>query len=202
MIVNKSSRSFWGWMFVLLAIFALVVFALLVVVLHEIEEEGWAFSNIVESYIPFRTDWRQSVGNEFTGEATAWTFGIASAPVASDLILRSAIRYAPLSETMKVFLRRVNKLQRKYLMPFHTYLSILALGFGVLHLSLSTCVANPFPEWGLILSGVLVATGLLFKWNTLPKAFRKSLYRFHNSLIVSGILLSILLFGHAIMEID
>ena len=150
--------------------------------------------------IPFRTDWRQSVGNEFTGEATAWTFGIASAPVASDLILRSTIRYAPLSKTIKVFLRRVNKLQRKYLMPLHTYLSILALGFGILHLSLSTCIANPFPEWGLILSGVLIGTGLLFKWNTLPKILRKSLYQFHTSLIVSAVLLTVLLVGHSIMS--
>ena len=133
---------------------------------------------------------------------TGASAGIASAPVASDLILRSAIRYAPLSETMKVFLRRVNKLQRKYLMPLHTYLSILALGLGILHLSLSSCIANPFPEWGLILSGILIGTGLLFKWNTLPKILRKSLYQFHTSLIVSGTLLSILLFGHAIMEID
>ena len=87
-------------------------------------------------------------------------------------------------------------------MPFHTYLSILALGFGILHLTLSSCVANVLPEMGLILSGILVAAGLLFKWKAIPTKIRKTLYQFHASLIVSGVLLVILYTGHAVMDLD
>ena len=87
-------------------------------------------------------------------------------------------------------------------MRFHTYLSILALGLGILHLNLSYCAANPFPELGLILSGILVATGLFFKWKAVPAALRKVLYQFHASLIVSGVLLVILYTGHAVMDSD
>lgn len=87
-------------------------------------------------------------------------------------------------------------------MPFHTYLSIIALGFGILHLVLSSCRVNPLPEWGLVLSGILVVTGLLFKWNSLPKNIRKVLYQFHATLIVSGLLFMIIFAGHMIMDAD
>jgi hypothetical protein len=118
------------------------------------------------------------------------------------LISRTVIRYAPFGERVKGFIRRINNVQRKYLMPLHAYLSILALGLGILHLYLSTCAANPFPELGLILSGILVATGLLFKWKAAPTILRKALYQFHASLIVSGVLLAMLFTGHAVMDSD
>jgi uncharacterized membrane protein YidH (DUF202 family) len=112
------------------------------------------------------------------------------------------IRYMPFGEKVKGFIRRINNIQRKYLMPLHTWLSIMALGLGILHLTLSSCVGNPFPELGLILTGVLVTTGLLFKWKAVPSAIRKTLYQFHSSLIVLGVLLVILYTGHAVMGLD
>ena len=108
----------------------------------------------------------------------------------------------PFGDTVKRFIRRANIIQRHYLMPLHTYLSILALGLGILHLTLSSCIANLLPELGLILMGVLVITGLLFKWKAVSKTFRKALYQFHASLIVSGVLLVILYTGHAVMDLD
>ncbi len=146
--------------------------------------------------------WQNSSGNEFTGEATALFFAVSIVPVGIDLISRAIIRHVPLGDKVKGYIRGFNNMQRKRLMPFHTYLSILALGMGILHLTLSSCVSNPFPELGLILSGILVVTGLLFKWKAVPSKIRKSLYQFHASLIVSGILLVILYTGHAVMDMD
>ena len=202
MTTNKSYWTVLGWTFGGLIIITLFGIALLVVLIEEIAEEGWVLPNIAQPYFTFRTAWEESTGNEFTGEATAWMFGLASVPVAIDIISRSLIRHTPISEKVKGFIRSANNKQRKYLMPFHTYLSILALGFGFLHLILSSCIANPFPEWGLILSGVLVGTGLLFKWKAVPSKFRKFLYQFHSSLVVSGMLLTILLVGHFILNVD
>jgi hypothetical protein len=200
-----TKNSYWtilGWTFGGLIIITLFGFALLVVLIDEITGEGWVLPIVAKSSFPFLSAWQKSSGNEFTGDATALLFGMSSVPITIDLISRSVIRYTPVSEKLKGFIRSANNKQRKYLMPLHTYLNILALGFGILHLTLSTCSANPFPEWGLILSGLLVGTGLLFKWKVIPTKFRVSIYRFHTSLLVTGVLLAILLVGHSIMSID
>ena len=202
MITKKISWSILGLAFIGLVIVLLVGIALLAVIVDELADNGWAIPNVIQASSAFRETWQDSKGNEFTGEATALLFGAASIPVGVDLISRTIIRYVPIAERVKGFIRRGNNLQRKYLMRFHTYLSILALGLGILHLTLSYCAANPFPELGLILSGILVATGLLFKWKIVPIPLRKALYQFHTSLIVSGVLLAILFTGHAVMSLD
>jgi len=198
----KTSRSILGLTFIGLLIISLTGFALLTVLVDELAESERAIPDFMRAFSSYRDTLRNNTGNEFTGEATAWLFGASTVPVGVDLISKTVIRYAPIGETVKNIIRRVNNAQRKYLMPLHTYLSITALGLGVLHLTLSSCIANPFPEWGLILTGILVTTGLLFKWNAVPKTIRKILYQFHASLIVSGVLLAILYTGHAVMSSD
>lgn len=202
MSTNRTSWSILGLAFIGLVIVSLAGIALLAVLVDELAEIGWAVPNFMQAYFAYRETWQGSTGNEFTGEATALLFGASSVPVGIDLISRTAIRHVPCGNRVKGFIRRINSAQRKYLMPFHTYLSIFALGLGMLHLSLSDCAANPFPELGLVLSGMLVATGLLFKWRAVPTTFRKALYKFHASLIVSGVLLAILYTGHAVMDVD
>jgi predicted ferric reductase len=202
MNTNNTSSLSLGLAFIGLVIVSLAGIALLAVLADELAENGWAVPNLMQAFFAYLETWQNSTGNEFTGEATAWLFGASSVPVGVDLISRTVIRYAPLGQRVKGIIRRINNLQRKYLMPLHTYLSILALGLGILHLTLSSCVANPFPELGLILTGILVATGLLFKWKAVPSKLRKTLYQFHASLIVSGILLVILFTGHAVMGLD
>jgi hypothetical protein len=202
MITNKTSWSILGLAFIGLMIVSLAGIAFLAVVVDELDEIGWAVPNFMQTYFSFREVLQNNTGNEFTGEATAWLFGASTVPVGIDLISRTVIRYMPFGEKVKGFIRRINNIQRKYLMPLHTWLSIMALGLGILHLTLSSCVGNPFPELGLILTGVLVTTGLLFKWKAVPSAFRKTLYQFHSSLIVLGVLLVILYTGHAVMGLD
>jgi hypothetical protein len=183
-------------------IVSLAGMASLAVLVDEPAEVVWADPNFTQAYFSYRETWQDSTGNDFTGVATALLFGAAMFPVVVDLISRAIIRHVPVEERVKGFIRRINSIQRKYLMPLHTYLSIIALGLGILHLILSSCAANPLPELGLILSGILVVTGLLFKWKAVPSKFRKYLYKFHTSLIVSGVLLAILFAGHAVMDSD
>jgi hypothetical protein len=202
MTTSKKSLSILGLAFTGMLIISLAGIALLVVIAYELAENGWAISNFIQAYFSFREALQNNTGNEFTGEATAWLFGLASVPVFADLISRTVIRYMPIGGTVKSFLRHINNIQRRYLLPFHTYLSIAALGLGILHLALSSCIANPFPELGLILTGILVTTGLLFKWIVIPALLRKTLYKFHASLMVTGILLVILFTGHAVMGSD
>jgi hypothetical protein len=200
MSTSNSSRSILSLVFTWLTIISLAGFALLAILLAELAESGWVVPNFMQTYLSYREALQNNTGNEFTGTTTAWLFGISTVPVGWDLVSRTVIRYAPLGETAIGFIRRINNVQRKYLMCFHTWLSILALGLGILHLTLSSCAANPFPEWGLILTGILVTTGLLFKWKAVPSKLRKTLYQFHSSLIVAGILLVILYAGHAVMD--
>ena len=201
MTANKNPLSTLGSAFIGMII-SLAGIALLFVIVGELAESGQAIPNFIQTYFSFREALQNNTGNEFTGEATTWLFGASSVPVGVDLISRATIRYAPFGETFKGFIRRSNNLQRKYLIPLHTYLSIAALGLGILHLTLSSCIANPLPEWGLILCGLLVTTGLLFKWKVVPAIFRKALYQFYTSLIVTGVLLAILFTGHAVMDSD
>jgi hypothetical protein len=202
MTTNKNSASILDSAFigVMLVLFAGI--ALLFVIVNELDESGWAVPNFMQAYLSFREALRNNTGNEFTGEATAWFFGLASVPVFADLTSRLVTRYMSVGGTVKSFLRHANSLQKKHLMPLHTWFSVAALGLGILHLTLSSCIANPFPELGLILTGILVITGLLFKCRAVPGIFRKILYKFHASLIVSGVLLVILFAGHAVMDLD
>lgn len=202
MTENKNSLYVLSLAFIGVMIISLVGIVLLFVIVDELDESGGAVLNFAQTYFSFREALQDNTGNEFTGEATAWLFGASSVPVGVDLISRTVIRYMPIGETVKGFIRRINNLQRKYLMPLHTYLSIVALGLGILHLTLSSCVANPLPELGLILMGIMAATGLLFKWKAVPSILRKALYQFHTSLIVLGVLLVILVTGHAVMDLD
>jgi hypothetical protein len=144
MITNKISWSILGLAFIGLTIISLAGFVLLAVLVDELAESGLAAPNFMQTYFSFREALQNNTGNEFTGEATGWLFGASGVPVGVDLISRTVIRYVPFGETVKGFIRRINNLQRKYLMPLHTWLSILALGFGILHLTLSSCAFRVF----------------------------------------------------------
>jgi membrane protein YdbS with pleckstrin-like domain len=107
-----------------------------------------------------------------------------------------------LQSRLKGSLEWFSRMNKKYLMPFHTYLTILALALAIVHLMFSSC-PNPFPEWGLGIAGILVATGLLIKLRIAAKIspkLTKWVYQFHASLVVTGILVSVLLTGHLLMD--
>jgi hypothetical protein len=167
--------------------------------INEIEKDG---SNNLLTYLPYQVIGQEDAGDEFTGEAAAWLIGLSLFPIAMDWIARIMIRSGFFGEKVKQFIRQKNTFLKKIFMPFHTYLSILAMVSGILHLIISSCEANPLPELGLILLVILVITGLLFKLKIIPTAVRTSLYKFHSSFIISGLFFVILYVGHAVMEID
>jgi hypothetical protein len=145
---------------------------------------------------------QENEGNELTGQATGWLFGIACVPVVFCLSTGFINRQTFIPSRLKGSLRWFTRTNKKYLMPFHTYLSILAMILGVVHLIFSSC-PNPLPEWGLFIAGILVTTGLLIKLRFAAKLFPKAikyLYKFHASLVVSGILALILIAGHTLMD--
>jgi hypothetical protein len=198
-----TKRTFWaifGLVFIWLMFISLVSITLLIIAVEQMVKNGRAVPDFIQVFMTLLKTWQD--GNESTGVLTAWFFSVSMVPVGIKLISRIITRCDRIGEKIKGFFRRVNNFQGKYLMQFHTYLSILGLGFGILHLKLSTCAINPLPEWGLILSGILVITGMFFKWKAIPPKFRNFLYKFHTSLIVSGVLLTILIIGHAVMEVD
>jgi hypothetical protein len=202
MNTKSKSRVFLLLMALGLVTIILAGIGLTFLVLDELTEEGLAAPNIVRAFFSNGQNWPISTGDEFSGEATAWLFGASMIPVGLDLIFRFLLRLGFLGESSRGFIKQINCAQKKYLMPLHTYLSILALGLGILHLTRSSCALNPLPEIGLYISGVLVITGLLIKWKIAPQFIYKVLYKFHTSLIVSGILLVILIAGHSIMGLD
>jgi hypothetical protein len=202
MNTQNKSRVFLFVLIIGLAVIILAGIGLSLFVLDEVSEEGLAAPNFMRAFFPFGQNWPASTGDEFTGEATAWLFGASMIPVGLDLIFRFLLRLGFLGEASQGFIKRINCTQKKYLMPLHTYLSILALGFGILHLTRSSCALNPLPEIGLYVSGALVVTGLLIKWKVVPKSIFIVLYKLHTSLIVSGVLLVILVAGHSVMGLD
>lgn len=84
-------------------------------------------------------------------------------------------------------------------MPLHTYFSLGALALGLLHLSRSACQSTSLPEWGLAALAILVGSGLVIKRKLAPKSWRKGIYQFHVSLVVSGLFVLVLVGGHLIV---
>lgn len=202
MTMGKTSLSGLGWAIIGLIIISLVGIAILVVIVDDLAESGQAVPSFFLPASPYREAWKDNGRDEFTREATARFFGQSIIPVGVDLISRAVIRYVSIGETPKRSIRHIIHFQRKSLMPLQPYLSILASGLGILHLILSSCAANPLPELSLFLLGILVASGLLSKWNAIPDTLRKILNKFHNSLIITMIILVVLFTGHAVMDMD
>ena len=200
-----NNRAYWpilGFTLIGIVIISLIGITLSEVLVDELAENGLGGLYLLQTNFSYDKSWTESKADEFSGVTTAWLFGLSIIPVGVDLISRAIIRYVPFGELIKKITQRINITQKKYLMPLHTYLSILALGLGILHLTLSSCVGNPLPEASLFLLGILVTTGLLCKWNSVPNSIRKILNKFHASLIVSGVILIVLLTGHIVMDMD
>ncbi len=172
--------------------------------LEQANENGEGFKALLPSLrfsFPFGGG-EVNEGNEFTGQTSGWLFGIACLPVVFHLATRFLCRRVPLLPGLKGLLERLGRVNKKFFMPFHTYLSILALFVATVHLLFSSC-PNPLPEWGLIIAGILVATGLIIKLRFVQKISPKLVkwvYQFHASLVVSGILGFVLLAGHVLMD--
>jgi hypothetical protein len=203
MTASKYLLLFGG---ILIGLFILMAagMGLLVLLLDEVSEDREdiaEFTSRLHFSFPLRRD-LENEGNEFTGQISGWLFGIASLPVVFCLTARFISRRISLRPRLKGLLEWFTGVNKKYFMPFHTYLSILALVVAIVHLLFSSC-PNLLPELGLIIAGILVATGLAIKLRIIAKVspkFVKRLYQFHASLVVSGILITVLISGHILMD--
>jgi hypothetical protein len=174
----------------------------LYLITDEVGDDGTATKGILPRISFLYSGDQENEGNEFTGQASGWLFGIASLPVVFCLTARFISRRVSLQPRLKGMLERFTRVNNKYFMPFHTYLCIPALIMAIVHLRFSSC-PNPLPEWGLIITGILVATGMIIKMRIAPKispTLVKLIYQFHTSLVVTGILISILIGGHVLMD--
>lgn len=143
---------------------------------------------------------RGDEGNETTGEVAAWLFAFANLPVLFGLLFRSINRFASLTDKAKITLKKLKNAQKKYLMPLHYFLNIIALLLAIIHFSLSNCRSSFLPELGLGLMACIVVVGAMLKMNTTPKGVKKIFYKIHTSPLTMGFVVSVLLVGHSIVD--
>lgn len=143
---------------------------------------------------------RGDKGNEFTGQSAAWIFVAANLTVALSLFSKGLASRPQWSSKTKERIRRLNQIQKKGLMRFHYWLNPLGLLLAVIHFSLSTCRSSPLPEWGLGGAAILVLIGSVIRFKLSPKSLRKAVYRIHTSPLSLGLVLIVLLIGHAIVD--
>jgi len=135
-------------------------------------------------------------GDEFTGESAAWIFAAANLPALFSLLVMGIIHNRAISGNLKDRLKRLNQAQKRYLMPFHYILNLLALIVACIHFSLSHCRSTSLPEWSLAVMALLAITGVLIKFKLSPRSMRSSLYQIHTNPLAVGLLVAILLAGH------
>jgi len=139
-------------------------------------------------------------GNETTGLIAAFLFAAANSTVLLSILLRALNRGTQISNTTREQLRKINKIQKKCLLPLHYTLNPIALCFGLTHFFLSYCRSSSLPEWGLGGMAILVVMGLLIKLKMLPQKIKKPAYLFHTNLLPLCILLTVLFLGHGIID--
>ena len=141
-------------------------------------------------------------GNEFTGETTAFFFAFSFVSILVNKILKLIFQRTAYIGSNQKTIERIYCFSKKYLIPLHSIMSFGGLGFGVLHLFLSNCQNNPFPELGLLFAVIIMISGLLVNFKAVSQGIKLKLIRFHQHWIVSAALLAILLVGHSIMDVD
>jgi hypothetical protein len=202
-VMNATSR---GLIWVLLAlIVCAILLGVLIIAADDMGfEEARMIRHLVSQlpYPPVRSGLEgeeDGEGDEFTGQAAAWTFGLSMLPVVFSLVTRAIIRYAPFHAATKTTMNRLNLTQKTYLMPLHYSLSVLALAFGVTHLLLSSCRSTALPEWGLGILAFCVGSGVMMKYRLAPPFLRKGICRLHRSLVLFSVLVIVLVTGHMIV---
>jgi hypothetical protein len=143
---------------------------------------------------------RHDEGNEATGQAAAWLFGIANVGIATSLLAKGVVRYAPMADQTRDRIKRMNQKQKRYLMPLHYFLNPVALSLALTHFIMSSCRSTVLPEWGLVLMASFIGVGIMVKFKMCPMALRRGIYRIHTSPLPLAALLTILFIGHSIVD--
>ena len=142
------------------------------------------------------------VGNEFSGEITAILFALSLFSIQSLKVFRWVTQKIKFTEFVIQSLIRAYQAANKILIPLHTNAGIFAIGSGVVHLVLSNCQRNPFPELGLLTASIIAISGALRKWRVISRKFRQILNVTHQSWISNGIFITLIIIGHSFMGLD
>lgn len=153
-----------------------------------------------DKYTELKHEIHDDEGNETTGEVAAWLFALANLPVLFGLLYRSINRFASLTDNAKITLKTFKKAQKKYLMPLHYLMNIIALFLAIIHFSLSNCRSSSLPELGLGLMACIVVVGVMLKMNVTPRGVKKIFYKIHTSPLTIGLVVCVLLVGHSIVD--
>ncbi len=139
-------------------------------------------------------------GNEATGQAAAWIFAAANLPVVLSLLIKGITHSISMSDETRDRLKKFNRTQKKYLMPFHYVLNPLALILAFTHFTLSYCRSTSLPEWGLMIMAILAVTGLLIKFRLVPSSMIRTFHKIHTHPLFISLLVGLLLAGHSIVD--
>ena len=142
------------------------------------------------------------VGNEFSGEITTILFSLSLFSILSLKVFCWVTQKIKFTESVLQSLIKAYQVANKILIPLHTNAGIFAIGSGVVHLVLSNCQRNPFPELGLLTASIIAISGVLRKWRVISGKFRQILNVIHQSWISNSIFITLLLIGHSIMDLD
>jgi hypothetical protein len=143
---------------------------------------------------------RENEGAEVTGLVGACLLVLANIPVVVSLLSRAVVRYAPLSARTRETVQWLNQTQRKYSMPAHYVLNLLALGLVSTHFFLSSCRTSMLPELGLALMILLAASGVILKFRVSPAFARKAIALIHTSPLSLATVVLLLFIGHSIID--
>ena len=143
---------------------------------------------------------KEDEGNEATGQVAAWLLASANLTIALSLLMKGAARFLSLVPEKKISLKKLNQLQKKYLMRFHYLLNPLALCAAFFHLLLSSCPSSSLPEWGLMLLVIMVGLGISLKFKVAPLWMRRVIYRLHTAPAAVSIMILLIVVGHLSAE--
>jgi hypothetical protein len=135
-----------------------------------------------------------------SGQMAAWLLGIANFPVVLSIILKTCIKVIPQSSNLKETFGQMNRRQKARLMKLHYWLNPIAVMVAIIHFSFTQCETTVMPEIGLGAMLLICVLGIMvtFKWS--PASLRKVVLGFHTSSISLLAIISILLFGHSMVD--
>jgi hypothetical protein len=91
---NKNVLPILGWGFIGFIFLLLISILFLEMALEEIAEEGLSIPVFSQVFSPYVQNLHASTGNGFTGQATAWLFGLSCIPIGIELVSRTFLRFS------------------------------------------------------------------------------------------------------------
>ena len=102
--------------------------------------------------------------------------------------------------SLKERIKQLNLRQKKYLRNLHYWVNPLALGIAISHVWSSECRSTSMPELGMGALLILSILGIMMTLKLSPPAMRRVVFKLHTSPIITILVFSSLLIGHAVID--